>query len=103
MYITPTILAVFLLVFIFSLVVTVFLLFDYSEIGEILRLQYSSQVVLVSYPERVIRQTQLRVIVFNTHMSARQLLCRDNKSQPPPDLQRRSALNVSYSLTSPIC
>jgi hypothetical protein len=53
--------------------------------------------------ERVIRQTQFRVIVFNTHMSARQLLCRDNKSQPPPDLQRRSALNISYSLTSPIC
>ena len=32
-----------------------FLLLDYSEIDEILRLQYSIQVVLVSYPESVIR------------------------------------------------
>jgi hypothetical protein len=27
--------------------------------------------------------------------AAQQLLCRDNKNQPPPDLQRRSALNIS--------
>jgi hypothetical protein len=45
-------------------------------------------------------QTQFRVIVFNTHLSAKQLLCRDNKSQSSPDLQKRSALNVSYSPTS---
>jgi len=32
-----------------------FLLLDYSEIDEILRLQYSIQVVLVSYPESVIQ------------------------------------------------
>jgi hypothetical protein len=73
-----------------------------SEIDEILRLQYSKQVILVSNPESGIRQTQFRVIVFNTHISAKQLLCRDNKSQPPPDLQRRSALNISYSPSSPI-
>ncbi len=27
-------------------------------------------------------------------------LCKNNKSQPTPDLQRRSAFNISYSLTS---
>ena len=42
--------------FIFSMVVNVFSPFwFFAEIGEILHLQYSNQVVLVSYPESVIQ------------------------------------------------
>jgi len=37
--------------FTFSLVVIASLLFDFSETGEILRLQHNSQAVLVSYQE----------------------------------------------------
>jgi hypothetical protein len=39
-----------------------FLRFDYSEIDEILRLQYKSQVVIVSYPEDFIQGVNCGVV-----------------------------------------